>query len=70
MLTQQRNDPTVAPMSGIDHEFNLEPIAEIIMAPRWQASALRQKIVAVGNEQRLCLAGERHRIRTDVTLAR
>jgi hypothetical protein len=31
-------------MSGIDHEFNLEPIAEIIMAPRWQASALRQKI--------------------------
>jgi hypothetical protein len=32
-------------MSGTDHEFNLEPIAEIIMTPHWQASALRQKIV-------------------------
>jgi hypothetical protein len=33
------------PMSGNDHEFNLEPIAGIIMTPRWQASALRQPIV-------------------------
>jgi hypothetical protein len=24
-------------MSGIDHEFNLEPIAGIIMTPHWQA---------------------------------
>jgi hypothetical protein len=31
-------------MSGNDHEFNLEPIAGIIMALRWQASALRQTI--------------------------
>jgi hypothetical protein len=23
-------------MSGIDHEFNLEPIAGIIMTPHWQ----------------------------------
>jgi hypothetical protein len=24
-------------MSAIDHEFNLEPIAGIIMTPHWQA---------------------------------